>query len=117
MKFNAQISLFGSVSFLDKMLFTKHLGVMVKSGIPISEAIATIRDQTTNPAFKKILSIVLTDIDNGQSLETALVRRKNFFDPLYINLIRVGEQSGTLTKSLDYLAQQMKNDYDFKKKV
>lgn len=117
MNLSSQISISRSVSFLDKLLFTKHLGVMVKSGIPISEAIATIRDQTPNPTFRKVLTSVLSDIDNGQSLETAFSRKKNFFDPLYLNLIQVGEQSGTLTKSLDYLAQQMKSEYEFKKKV
>lgn len=117
MKFNSSVKIFNRVSFLEKLIFTKHLSIMLKSGIPLAEAVAIVRDQSVNPTFKKILKHIKQDIDNGQQLATALARQKEVFDPLYINLIHIGEESGNLEKNLDYLALDLKKSYDFKKKV
>src|SRR3989344_1770526 len=110
------ISIFNRVSFLEKLLFTKHLSIMLKSGIPISEAISTIEEQTASPAFKNVLQGLVKEIQNGQSLATALTKYPKTFDALYINLIKIGEESGSLETNLEYLAGQLKKDYDFKKK-
>ncbi len=117
MKVPAKLSLFNRISFVDKLLFTKHLAIMIESGIPISEAIDIIKQQSTRPAFKKLLGTILEDIDNGQSLEKALSKHTDVFDPFYINLIKIGEESGNLEKNLQYLAVQLKKNYEFKKKV
>lgn len=117
MKLNAQITFFSRVSFVEKLLFTKHLGMMIKSGIPIGEAIDVIRQQAKNPALKELLESVLLDVSNGKSLEKALSRHPKTFDPFYINLIRIGEESGNLETNLGYLAEQLKKEYEFKKKV
>jgi type IV pilus assembly protein PilC len=117
MNFSAQVTLFDRVRFVDKLLFTKHLAVMIKSGIPIGDAIDAIAQQTQNAAFKKLLNAILADIDNGQSFEKALSKHPKVFDAFYINVISIGEQSGTLEKNLEYLADQLKKNYEFSKKV
>lgn len=99
------------------MLFTKHLSVMVKSGITISESLDVLISQTKSVPFKKILSDLLYDTKNGQSLTKALNKHPHVFNPLYVSLIEVGEQSGTLEKSMEYLSQQLAKDYIFRKKV
>ncbi|HWY79473.1 MAG TPA: type II secretion system F family protein [Candidatus Sulfotelmatobacter sp.] len=117
MNLSTQITLFSSVGYLEKVLFTKHLAIMIKSGIPIGEAIDIIKQQTKNFTFQKILTQVSADITNGQSLEKALEKHPKAFDSFYINLIRIGEESGNLEKNLEYLAVQLKKNYEFKKKV
>ncbi|MEK7739649.1 MAG: type II secretion system F family protein, partial [Pseudomonadota bacterium] len=64
-----------------------------------------------------VLKSVLSDIDNGIPLYKALARNKSVFDAFYVSLVRVGEESGNLEKNLEYLAQQLKRSYDFKKKI
>lgn len=113
----SSIPFLSKVSFLDKLLFTKHLSVMLKSGIPIGEAITTIKEQASNPLFKTILEGLVKEIQNGQNLATALAKYPKIFDPLYVNLIKIGEESGSLETNLEYLAEQQKKDYDFRKKV
>jgi type II secretory pathway component PulF len=105
------------VTFLDKLLFTRHLAVMIKSGIPISEAVQSIAEQTDNKTFRKILINISSDIDNGQSLEKALSKYSRVFDAFYLNLVRIGEKSGNLEENLEYLGVSLKKDYDFKQKV
>jgi len=117
MNLSTQITLFTKVGYLEKVLFTKHLAIMIKSGIPLGEAIDIIKQQTKNFAFQKVLAAVSSDITNGQSLEKALSKHPEVFDQFYINLIRIGEESGNLEKNLDYLAVQLKKNYEFKKKV
>jgi type II secretory pathway component PulF len=111
------ISIFNRVSFVEKLLFTKHLAVMIESGIPIGEAIDIIRQQSKKPGLQKLLEDILADIDNGQSLEKALSKHPQVFDPFYINIVKIGEESGNLEKNLKYLAEQLKKNYEFKKKV
>lgn len=117
MNLSTQITFFSKVGYLEKVLFTKHLGIMIKSGIPIEEAIEIIKQQTKNMLFQKVLTQVSADIANGQSLEKALTKHPQIFDQFYINLIRIGEESGNLEKNLEYLAGQLKKNYEFKKKV
>ncbi len=117
MKLNSQIGFLSKIGFLDKLLFTKHLAIMIKSGIPLSEAITSIADQTSNLKFKQILESVVKDIQNGQSLEKSLSKYPKLFDSFYLNLINVGEESGTLESNLLYLAEQLKKEYSFRQKV
>jgi len=105
------------VTLLDKMLFTKHLSVMLKSGIPLDEAVISIRDQTKNPKFKEVLTDVVKEIQNGQPLEKALSRYPKVFDKLYLSLVAVGEKAGKLEENLEYLGSQQRKTYEFNKKV
>ena len=105
------------IRFVDKLLFTKHLSVMLRSGIPLSESITVLEDQTRNSSFKKILNSLSASIQNGASLEKSLSAFPGVFDTLYRSIIHIGEQSGTLETNLDYLASQLSKNYEFRKKV
>ena len=105
------------ISFLDKLFFTKHLAVMLKSGITVAEAIEAIADQTKSAKFHSILNQVSKEIANGQSLAKALKDQPKIFDLFYISLIEIGEQSGTLEESLNYLSIQLAKEYALRKKI
>lgn len=109
--------IFSGVGFLDKLLFTKHLSIMIKSGITISDAIDSLASQTKSNKFHDILTLVAKDIKNGQTLAHSLQKHKKVFDSLYISLIEVGEESGTLEESLTYLANQLAKEYALHKKI
>lgn len=111
------IILFNRVTDLDRLLFTKYLAEMLKSGIPLDEAINTACDQTKNQYFKKMLSKIEESVKNGQTLEKALSKFPEAFGPLYTSLVKVGEESGNLEGNLGYLAIQIKKSYEFSKKV
>lgn len=111
------ISLSNNVSFVDKLLFTKHVGVMLKSGIPLTEAIDTIKDQSTNSYFRSILVQIIKNLENGDMLVTALLKYPAVFDPMYINLIKIGEESGNLEENLNYLTSQLEKEHLFRQKI
>ncbi len=111
------VQILSKVSFIDKLLFTKHLSIMLKSGISIAEAVDTLALQTKSNKFNKVLTQVSRDIKNGQSLAKSLKKHPKIFDTVYLSLIEVGEESGTLEDSLTYLSSQLAKEYSLHKKI
>jgi len=110
-------ALYSNVSYLDTLLFTKHLAIMIKSGVPLLDAIDTLRGQTKSKAFEKILAGIYEDAKNGQSLVVSLRKYPKVFNQFYISLIEVGESSGTLEQNLEFLSSQLTKEYQLKKKM
>lgn len=110
-------NIFNKVSFIDKLLFTKHLGIMLKAGIPIEESIENLFEHTKNPRFKKILKKVGDDVKNGKGLGESLKNYPDVFDNLYRNIVSIGEESGNLETNLEHLAIEMAKTYEFNRKV
>lgn len=117
MKISGRMEVFGGVSHLEKLLFTKHLSVMVRSGIPLLESIETLISQTKSPTFRGILEAVHSGVKNGQALALTLGRYPKVFDSFYLSMVRVGEESGTLEESLDFLARQLAKENALRNKV
>lgn len=90
---------------------------MLKSGIPIAEAIDTIKDQSNNYYFRSVLVQIIKDLENGEMLEKALCKYPKIFDSLYLNLIKIGEESGNLEENLTYLTKQLEKEHEFRQKV
>jgi type IV pilus assembly protein PilC len=102
---------------LEKISLTKHLAVMVKSGITLSEALTNLTDSSRSINTKKILSTISLHINNGSTLTSALQKYPKVFDEFYCGIIGVGEATGRLDTSLGYLAEQLGQDYAIEKKV
>ena len=95
----------------DVFAFTNQLAVMIKAGIDIRGATESIGEQTTNPAFKKILHTIREDLESGRSFSDALARHPKVFSPLYVNMVKASEMSGNFGHMLGrisaYLHQQI----------
>lgn len=115
--FDTNISLFSRVSFLDRLLFTKHLSIMLTSGITIAEALEALAAQTKSAVFNKVLTDILKKVENGESLSKALAAHPKVFNTFYISIIEVGEEAGELEKNLEFLAGQLEKDYALRKKI
>jgi len=107
----------GGFSLIDKILFAKHLATMLKSGISLHESLEVIADQTTSRQVKNNIISILESIRAGQTLSNALARQTKLFDPLFINIIKVGEESGTLEENLEYLASELENRMELRQKI
>lgn len=105
------------VSVVDRMLFTRHLGVMLKAGLSFSRSLTVLSEQTDNAYFKEILGNVKEDVQKGNSLAKSLEKHPKVFDGLFVNMIRVGETSGNLEEVLDILALQLKKSHELTSKI
>ena len=108
---------FISLSTKEKTLFAKRLAFLVKAGVPIIQSLRILQKQSSSGSRTKILDQVIHDVSNGQFLSTSLAKFGHIFDQFAINLIKIGEESGTLDENLDYLADEMKKKYLLRRKV
>ncbi len=95
----------------DILDFTTQLAVMIRAGISLRVALEGIADQVTNPKFKKILLAIKMDVESGKQFSGAIVKYPKLFGPLYVNMVRASEMSGSFASMLDrvagYIAQQL----------
>lgn len=108
---------FSKVSFLDLTNFTKHMSVMLKAGINMAEALDTLISQTKSPKLKETLQHILIDTNNGATLSSAMEKFPSVFDPFYVNIIRIGEESGKLDENLNYLSEKLHKELSLRKKI
>jgi type IV pilus assembly protein PilC len=111
------LSRFRGVSLIEKMMFTRHLAVMIKAGLSLNRALTVLAKQSKSPKFKKIINQMEKDIRGGQSFGDVLAKHPKVFDVLYVNMVRVGETGGNLEEVLRLLAEQMKRDHELKSRV
>ncbi|MBM3256285.1 MAG: type II secretion system F family protein [Candidatus Moranbacteria bacterium] len=105
------------VSLTEKMMFAKHLAVMVKSGLPIPRALEILSIQTKSNYFREALNNIKEKIKTGSSLADSLQDYPRVFPPLFTSSIRIGEIGGTLEEVLELLALQMQKEHDIRAKV
>lgn len=101
----------------ERIFFTQHLYLMLKGGFLISDALEILKKEIKSQKFKLAIDDILSRILGGQSLSDSLSKHPKIFDKFYQNIIRIGEESGSLESNLKYLASQLNSDYETKKKV
>jgi general secretion pathway protein F len=94
----------GKVSGRDVAMMTRQLASLVRSNIPLVEALNAMVDQTENERLKVILAQIRQDVNEGLSLGKAVGKHPKAFDNISVNMIEAGESSGTLSLVLVRLA-------------
>lgn len=94
----------------DITLFSRQLATLIKSGVPILNALNIISEQSSNAAFRGLLNNIYDKIKNGSNLSSVLAGYPRLFSPIYIALVGAGEESGNLPavlwKIADYRRKQ-----------
>lgn len=80
---------------------------MLEAGIPLREALQAMSDQTSSDSLRFVLRAAIQDLLDGRQLSATLKRFPSLFDSFFVNVVTVGESSGTLHTALEYLATQM----------
>lgn len=96
----------GQVPLKELFLFNQKLALLVRSSLPILEAMTCLTSQQADIRFKAVLNEITKGIEKGESLSASFSRFPDIFDQVYLSLLRVGEVSGTLPKMLESI-----NDY------
>lgn len=104
------------VSLEEKVFLAKNLSVILKSGISLPESLKIVSEQS-HGKLKKVLADVYSKVESGKALNVALSDHKDVFDQFFINMIKIGEKSGTLDQSLGYLSDQLTKDSKLISKV
>ena len=107
---------FGTIKLLERVMFAKHLAVMIKAGMSIDSSIETLSDNAS-PVMSRVLGGILNDVRKGNSFSSALSKYKRDFDLLFINMVAAGEKGGNLAKNLNLLSIQQQKTYELRKKI
>src|SRR3989344_3381074 len=108
---------FSRISPKDMVIFFRQLSTLVNAQVRIVGALRILIRQVNSRKFKDLIESVAAEVEAGKSLSDALSMYPSLFPELYSSLIRAGEASGTLDKSLVYLADQIEKDYDLRSKI
>ena len=98
-------------------MFTRQLATLIESGIPLIEGLQVLAHQMEKPSFRKVVNAIITSIEGGASLSIALQEHDNVFDAFFVNLVRVGEVSGKLQTTLNYLADYLEHSASLNSKI
>jgi type IV pilus assembly protein PilC len=99
------------------MNFTRQLSVFVKAGIPITDALTTIGDESTDVAIRRAITGMVDDLRNGGLLSAAAAQYPQVFPNYYIGILQAAELTGRLDESLDSLAGYIAREIETRSKV
>lgn len=113
--------LFGSagkkITAKEIAVFSRQLATMIKSGVPVVQALEIIGNGHKNPRMKDMVNSLRLDIEGGSSIYEAMSKHPVQFDELYRNLVKAGETAGVLETVLDTIATYKENIESLKGKI
>jgi type IV pilus assembly protein PilC len=110
-------SMFRYISRIDRIIFMRSLMTMMKAGLNLPDALASSREQNSNPNMKIVIADLEKAVISGQTLSSALTKHKKIFSPVSIAMIKIGEHGGKLIEVLEFLTNQHESDYKLIRKI
>ncbi|MCH8244343.1 type II secretion system F family protein [Patescibacteria group bacterium] len=108
--------LFG-VPLVEKLMFMRSLKVMIVAGIALPKTLEVLSLQTKSKKLKNALIEIRERVLKGQQLSLAMSSYPGIFPDLVVNMIRTGEESGTLENVLSQLTLQLEREHDLRSKI
>ncbi len=108
---------FSKVSTKELIMFCVHLEQLDRAGVPLLDALADMRDSADSPKFRDIMADIYESVKGGEILSTALSKRKEVFNDVFIGLVKAGEKTGNMSGAFAHLAHHLKWNQDIKRSV
>ena len=99
------------------VVFSRQLGTMVASGIPIIQALDMLQSKADNRKAKQIFSNIYEEVQKGNSLSKAMQMQKGAFPELLTNMVMAGEMGGTLDQSLKRMSEHYEKEQKLNNKI
>ena len=101
----------------EKIMFIRNLGSMLEAGLPLTRALKVLERQTKNKYFKSVIKSLTEEIAKGNELNISMALYPRVFPKLTIAMVRAGEKSGTIAKTLQTVGEQLEQSYLLYKRV
>lgn len=111
------ISFFDSLNAVDVMFLVRNMATTVKAGLSIVESLDILIADTEKRIMKKVLQETQAMIKNGQPLSKGFEAYANSFPPIFLGMLKAGEMSGQLDKTLAELGKYLSKEYALRSKV
>jgi type IV pilus assembly protein PilC len=96
----------GRITTKDKIMFLRQLSTLIGAGLPLSQSMRTVLEQTSNKQMQRVVEEVIADVEGGHTLSDAFGKHPDVFDKIVLALVAAGEASGTLDEALKRVATQ-----------
>ncbi|PKL72763.1 hypothetical protein CVV26_00690 [Candidatus Kuenenbacteria bacterium HGW-Kuenenbacteria-1] len=116
-KIDLFLSKFFGVAVAEKIFFTQNLSIMIKAGLSLDQSLESLCCQAKNRYFKEAILQIKQKVEKGVSFSESLSLFPKIFSSIFINIVKVGEESGKLDNSLKQLAIQMKKSHELVSKI
>ncbi len=94
----------------DKVVFTRQLATLLGAGLPLSQSLSTVVNQTANKKLQATIQDIIVSVESGRSLTESFAKHPEVFNKVFLALVSAGEASGTLDESLKRIAAQQEKD-------
>ncbi len=94
----------------DRIVFTRQLATLIGAGLPLSQSLRTVLEQTENKRLQGVVEDIIASVEGGKSMSESFSKHPDVFDKVFLALIAAGEVSGTLDESLVRIAAQQEKD-------
>ena len=108
---NLEIDWFQSISTKDMVILSRQISTLFEAQVSPLRVFRLLAAETDNPLLQKVMNQIVEDLQAGSSISRALAAHPDVFSPFYVNLVRAGEESGSLEKSFSYLADYLDRTY------
>jgi type IV pilus assembly protein PilC len=96
------------IARIDLITFCFHLEQLVRAGVPILEGLSDLRDTVDNRRLREVTAAMIEGIEGGKNLSQSMGEFPFVFSPVFVSLIRAGEESGQLTRVLAKIIENLK---------
>lgn len=100
----------GRITTKDRVVFTRQLATLIGAGLPLSQSLHTVMEQTQNKQLQSVIQEISASVEGGRSLSDSFAKHPQVFSEVFISLLAAGELSGTLDQSLQRIAAQQEKD-------
>ncbi|MEQ1635759.1 MAG: type II secretion system F family protein [Methylococcales bacterium] len=106
-----------NIALNDRLLFCRQMYSLAKAGVPLTRALRSLIESTRNSAFAEALKDIVHRLEGGTALSLAMSHHPEVFNPLFINIINVGENSGELSRAFLQIGQYLQQEKDIQTRV
>ncbi|MGD6841155.1 type II secretion system F family protein [Bacillus infantis] len=111
------ISIGNPVKLQHFVIYLRQFSTLLRAGVSVVESTRILADQTESKPLRKALLDVEQDLREGNPFSSAVSRHKKIFTPLFINMMRAGEASGTIDETLERLAEHFEKQHQTRQKI
>ncbi|MCA1063576.1 type II secretion system F family protein [Rossellomorea aquimaris] len=112
-----EITIGNPVKLQHMVIFLRQFSTLLKAGVTIVDATRILSSQTESKALTKILMDVETELKEGRPLSDAFSKHKKVFEPLFINMLKAGEATGSMDETLERLGDHYEKQHGTRQKV
>ncbi|MBU1091708.1 type II secretion system F family protein [Patescibacteria group bacterium] len=107
----------GRVKKKDVVIFSRQLSTLFEARVPVLTSFKMLAAETEGVALRKIIDIIVKDIESGDNISRAMSKHPKVFSIFYVNMVKAGEESGKLDEIFHYLADYLERNSDITSKA